>query len=245
MKLNINCGVLIIGSLFWDNNQGEHNNQRKNWRKSKLNITNSIHVKVPIRYGRKSGENHKTYTIVFSKEAEKKNELGTAYVVPFKRPNITFFRGLQSQAEFLSEAEGIDDKKIVKGNKKKWCTIGLIVNPKLSTEKKDYILKKWKDIINNQGLKEDYKNYKIGQEESFLTEDGEIYLNWITSVDNENQTKIDEFDILLATAARPNLKNYPLAKDVIELNKTDKRKYFYNNIRYGISTFLDNEIINA
>jgi len=244
MRLNINCGVLIIGSLFWDNNQGKHINQRKNWRKSKLSITKSIHVKVPIRYGRESGKIPKTYTMVFSKEAEKKNELGTAYLVPIKRANIAFFKGLQSQAEFLSEAEGIEDKKIVKGNKKKWCTIGLIVNPKLSTEKKDYILNKWKDIINNQGLKDDDKNYKIGNEESVLSERGEIFINWITAIDNENQTIIDEFDIVLASATKPNLRSYPLPKELIERNKMDKRKYFYNNIKNGIFTFLDTELIN-
>ena len=45
-----NLGILVIGSLIWDDKP-----HRENWRTSHLNMDNKIFVKVPIRYGRKSG----------------------------------------------------------------------------------------------------------------------------------------------------------------------------------------------
>jgi hypothetical protein len=240
MRLDIKCGVLIIGSLFWDGN----NNQRKRWHSTKLLMSNLIHVKAPIRYGRLSGDKPKHYTMVFSKDAEFKNELGTAYLIPFRNTKIAYLKGLRNQAEFLSFSENKKDSKIVKGKKEKWCTIGLIINPNLSSEKKEFVLTKWGEIIKEQGKKEYYKEYKIGKEKSILSERGEILINWIKAVDNKKQKQVNEFDVILATCTKPTEHKYPDKEEMIINITEDKRQYFYNNIQNGISTFIDNKIIN-
>ena len=43
------CGILIIGSLYWDKGNG-----RDDWRKRRLDMNASIPVGAPIYYGRKS-----------------------------------------------------------------------------------------------------------------------------------------------------------------------------------------------
>jgi len=40
-------GILIIGSLLWDNCQ------REAWRRSRLHVDRKLHVKAPICYGRR------------------------------------------------------------------------------------------------------------------------------------------------------------------------------------------------
>ena len=245
MRLDIKCGVLIIGSLFWDDHQPNNNNQRKNWRKTKLLMGDSIHVKAPIRYGRLSGVlQKKNYTMVFSKEAELKNELGTAYLIPLRNTKIAYLKGLKNQAESLSRSENKNDNKIVKGRNKIWCTIGLIINPNLSSEKKEFVLTQWGKLINEQGKDGDYKEYQIGKEESILSERGEILINWITSVDNNNQNKVNEFDLIMATCTKPTELKYPDVDKMIKNIRTDKRRYFFNNIKHGIYTFIDNKILN-
>jgi|SRR3990170_7778359 len=42
------AGILIIGSLLWDNCQ------RDAWRRSRLCVDRAVHVKAPIYYGRRS-----------------------------------------------------------------------------------------------------------------------------------------------------------------------------------------------
>ncbi len=247
MRLDIKCGVLIIGSLFWDDHQPDNKNQRKNWRRTRLLMSDTIHVKAPIRYGRLSRKAQKHYTMVFSKNAEIKNKLGTAYLVPFRNTKIAYIKGLKNQAEFLSQAENIkgkNNKKIVKGEKKIWCTIGLIINPNLCSEKIEFILTQWKKLIKNQGKDGDYKEYKIGKEKSILSERGEILINWINSVNKNNQKKIDEFDVILATCTKPNVPKYPCIHKMTNNIFKDKRQYFYNNIQNGIFTFIDNKILN-
>lgn len=97
--------VLIIGSLLWDNG-----NNRDIWRNDNLNIDNKIPVFAPIRYGRKS---EKSYTMVFSKELEDSNNLGTAFVVPFKE-EIKSFKELLNQVRSLSRVEGNKDNKLTR-----------------------------------------------------------------------------------------------------------------------------------
>lgn len=91
------CGVLIIGSLYWDKQQNENTDLRINWRKNRLNMDENIHVFAPIRYGRLSGKKDETYyTMVLSKEIEEKNQHGTPYLIPFKN-QIFCFRELFNQ----------------------------------------------------------------------------------------------------------------------------------------------------
>ena len=53
-------GVLIIGSLFWDNST------RDEWRRDRLDLERRQYVRAPIRYGRQSTGRGCSYTMVFS-----------------------------------------------------------------------------------------------------------------------------------------------------------------------------------
>ena len=241
--MKINAGVLIIGSLFWDINQGDNINLRKNWRRDRLIMNERIHVKAPIRYGRISGNgSNQQYTMIFSKSCDNKNTYGTAYVIPFKRRPIKSIKGLENQARFLSEAEGANDKKLCKGERE-WCTIGLLFNRKLESGIKNKILNKWKGLLSKDGCLQDTHNYKIGDEKSILSNDGEILINWPKAIDDNKQKKIDEFDIIIATCTKPNLTGYPSIDDLKMAANNDKRKYFYQNIKHGITTFQDRSIL--
>jgi hypothetical protein len=58
------CGILIIGSLLWDE-------RRKAWRDERLEQDSADTVVAPIRYGRLSGQQRgHTYTMVFSRGCE-------------------------------------------------------------------------------------------------------------------------------------------------------------------------------
>src|SRR3546814_21003532 len=70
------CGILIIGSLYWDKENG-----RDDWRKRRLDTNASIPVRVPIYYGRKSASRGNTYTMTFRRN----DPSGMAAVVPCQR----------------------------------------------------------------------------------------------------------------------------------------------------------------
>lgn len=239
----MNGAVLIIGSLLWD--KKEH---RIEWRKNRLLINEKIHIFAPICYGRESGKKeNKNYTMVFSSNLENSKNLGTAYLIPFKNKSIEPFKDIIIEAKELSSAENSNsngDSKLCKGKKVKWCTIGIIFNPKLVKEKKDSLLEEWRQkIIDDNGLK-DYMEYRINdKEKSILSEKGEILIDWLTTVNPKKQNKLNEFDFIIATCTKPNVNEYPKLTELKDSVLKDTREYFYNNIINGISTYQDREII--
>jgi hypothetical protein len=229
---------------LWDPNLGNRIGVRRKWRNKRLLMKNKIHVKSPIRYGRLSGNNEaKQYTMVFSSECEHKKQFGTAYVVPFKNNEIRSLKGIENQARFLSQVEGGNDTKLCKGANDKWCTIGIIYNPEIDKNLKNKISVRWKELLEkDEGLK-DFQKYKVDKEKSILSNTGEILINWPKSVDKSYQNKIDEFDIILATCTKPNIRNYPNVNEQSGKILSDKRKYFFRNIENGISTFQDRLVL--
>ena len=81
----VHVGVLIIGSLYWDNK--EH---RKEWRRERLvDLDKKEYVHAPIRYGRLSRKRGCTYTMVFSRQLDDPNTPRKdcrAIVVPCRTP---------------------------------------------------------------------------------------------------------------------------------------------------------------
>ncbi len=233
--MKLKGGILIIGSLLWDLNNKI--GFRENWRRKRLMMKNEIHVKAPIRYGRRSGEK-KNFTMIFSKECENENKLGTAYLIPFKNNTIKSFKGVENQARFLSKAEGANDNNLKKGEKNEWCTIGILLNPEFNKELKNQILSKWKSKLLNDGGLKDITIYK-----SVLSNEGEIKINWLKAINRNEQKVVDEFDFILATCTKPTEDPYPdeeiISKDII----IDERKYFFKNIQNGITTFQDRKIL--
>ena len=238
--------ILIIGSLLWDPDQNDKLGSRKAWRDKRLIIKDKIHVKVPIRYGRLSGkEGKKNYTMVFSKECETENLFGTAYLVPLKNKNIRTLKGIENQARFLSKAEGSKDNKLCKENMKKWGTIGIMINPKIEENRKNEISEWWKELVEKDGGLLDYGEYKVGDEKSVLSDKGEVLISWPQTIDETKQVIVNEFDFILATCTKPELEEYPNTDDLHEKILTDERKYFYLNIKNGITTFQDRNILES
>jgi len=128
IDIRLTGGAIIIGSLYWQDSLKDNDQKRKVWRTSSLFFDEEILVKLPIRYGRFSG-NDKVYTMVFSLNCEKRNQLGTGYVIPFNKNPITHIDKILCEARKMSEVEG-NNSKLVKGNKDKWGAICIRLNKK-------------------------------------------------------------------------------------------------------------------
>jgi len=237
----MNGGILIIGSLLWDLHQGTNKGAREQWRKKRLNMDKKIHVFAPIRYGRLS--KGKSYTMVFSKELETKNDLGTAFIIPF-RNNPIKWNGLLNQARYLSKAENAGDDKLVKGGDEVWCIIGILFNPKFNQPQKEEILLKFRQKLEEDGIGDNYQNLKAGKESSILSETGEIDIEWSKAVNPKYQKELDKLDFVLATCTQPKPnESYPSDEIIKKALGNDDRNYFYNNIQHGITTFQDRKLI--
>jgi hypothetical protein len=232
-------GVLIIGSLLWDKHQGKHLNARQNWRTKRLNFNKRIHVFAPIRYGRTSNG---IYTMVFSKSAEINNNWGTIYFVPFKK-EIDSFNGIYNQAQYLSNAEGAKDMKLVKGIDEKWCVIGILFNPNFDNERKMALLNSFQQKLNEEDLNDEYTKFCIPPEVSILSAQGEINIKWPKPTNPKNQEELKSFDFMIATCPKQNITTYPDAATIRAAIPNDGRDYFYKNIANGITTFQDREIM--
>src|SRR5438552_16797208 len=75
-NIQIHGGVAILGSLFWEDESNCVSGQeikgklRKRWRDDNLDITKTIAISLPVRYGRFSSKANRkeTYTMVLSNE---------------------------------------------------------------------------------------------------------------------------------------------------------------------------------
>lgn len=234
--MELKGAILIIGSLLWDPDQNNKIGFRKAWRSKRLLMKDKIHVKAPIRYGRRSGRNQ-NLTMVFSKDCDNENRIGTAYLIPLKKI-IKSFKGIENQARFLSQAEGASDNKLKKGIKSEWCTIGIQFNPNFNKDVKSEILAKWKaKVLYDGGL----KNVEIYK--SVLSTGGELTINWLSAVNKNDQKIINEFDFILATCTVPTENLLPNEKEISKDVVIDDRKYFFKNIQNGITTFQDRGVI--
>lgn len=242
-NINIKGGVLIIGSLLWQDHleNGDRDNVRKLWRDRHLLLNHKIMVKVPIRYGRLSKSD--IYTMVFSNSCAK-NKNGTGYFIPFKQ-TITTFSDLVSEAKEVSVAEGMKGEFLSKetGTNNVWCVLGILTNPKTISKEQEKILQNnWSEIINSQGGF-DLKDFKQRGENSCLDKRGKLNINWPTPLDKRNAKILNSYDFIIATGTKPT--KYPNVNELIEKVKSDKtRNYFIENYNSGITTFQDIEVIN-
>ena len=110
-------GVLIIGSLYWDDKP-----HRNKWRRERLCVDSQQHVKAPIRYGRLSHSRGCSYTMVFSASLSEE-QFGQAIVVPFKSKDLI------SEAECLWTAERPPNKKPNGRISADWGRVALVENP--------------------------------------------------------------------------------------------------------------------
>jgi len=243
-NINFKGGVLIIGSLLWQNHLKNENedNIRKLWRDRNLLMNHRIMVKTPIRYGRLS-ENDNIYTMVFSNACAKRKK-GTGYFIPFKKNPFSNFNDILKEAKEVSIAEGMKGKFVSKekGTKKVWCVLGILTNPKISEEHEQTLLIQWTNTIDSQGSF-DPNDFKQGREKSCLNKSGKLNIDWPVSLDKRNNDILNSYDFIIATGTKPT--DYPNIETLKENVIDDKsRYYFIENYNSGITTFQDIEVIN-
>jgi len=231
MNWNLQSGIIIVGSLFWqDYLNKKDDNIRLNWRNSSLDFKNRIPIKIPIRYGRISQSG--IPTMVYSNRM--KNKLGFGYVIPLKK-RINNVEELTCSSIGLSIAEGM------KGNfVRNWGVLTYLLN-----EKKIEALHK-KEIIKffnkRKNSKFDISEYMVKPEKSCITKSLKLNIDWVAPILESDIKKLNKFDFLMATATKPEnrLLVYKEIADKIKLDRD--RKYFINNLSNGIITSEDFDI---
>ena len=217
-------GVLIIGSLYWDNSV------RKEWRRERLDLEGQQYVRAPIRYGRRSERRGCSYTMVLS-AGLRKVDFGTAIVVPCKS------RDLVEEARSLWQAEG-GTRGAVSGS---WGCVGFLVNPgaRLSPEH----CERWSEFV--KGRPGYGRLAHATGEPEVVDEAGFLTMHWPTPVGGSPLM----LDVLLATATDPTLvqgTRYPSASEIAEAWDTpegrENVRYFCDNRKHGIGTFQDEDI---
>ena len=231
MSWNLKGGVIIIGSLFWQDYLGKQGDDiRASWRTAHLDLNNKIPVKVPIRYGRKSRSN--IMTMVFSNRMARKTGFG--YVVPFKRM-------INNKDELLCEAMALSAAEGMKGNFVcSWGVLAYLLNDSIIdvNKKKEIVKLFWQ----RRNVQFDINEYKVGRERSCISKSLKLDINWVAPVSGNDKQQIDEFHFLFATATKPDNK-LPSHKEIAQTIKADiQRKYFINNLINGIITHNDFEI---
>lgn len=227
MEISLNGGIIIIGSLYWDDNV-----QRVNWRNGSLDLENQISVKVPIRYGRISKERENTFSMVFSSECKNADLLGNAIFAPFKKNPVDYQR-LEIEIREIIKSE--QKREILKNtyNNWLWGTLGILINPK--SEKIDelnFLLSWWKDKYSK---KFSYYDYKVGNEPTVINKSGVFQFEWPENLNN--------FDFIIATATKPEVEEYPKSEEIINRIIENKHyEYYLKNIMNGITTFQDTDI---
>ena len=223
MKLRV--GVLILGSLLWDNAN------RERWRR-RLDMAAARPVWLPIRYGRLSGiQRSHTHTMVLSKLWYAHRELGVGFTVPCTRP-IQTADDLITEARELANAEGLAEWT--------WGAVGVLANP--ASKVPSEILAGWKDFAAETLRNCDLFSQYAKSERSTLSPSGLLRLRWPTRVDN---LKAINIDLLLATPTAPTLIDgrYPRPLEIGETYaRQDRPDYFVKNVRHRIRTAHDKNI---
>lgn len=241
--LQLRGGVIIIGSLLWeeDLDPKKRDNIRSNWREGCLRMSDKIMVKLPIRYGRWSGK-REAYTMVFSANCARRNRLGTGFIVPMKR-RIKATGELICQARMMAEAEGMN--RCFRMN---WALMSILLNPGLSSETQQAVLKTWEGVLTADGAGLDWTGYRVGAERPIIGQRGELRIRWPRSADPRNQARIDAIHFLIAASTKPSHEcgcdRYPSIREIAESVRRDKERcYFRNNYRSGIKTYQDERVI--
>jgi len=210
----MNGGVLIIGSLLWD-----QSDQRVQWRQT-LDLASKSKIPVPIRYGRISSSRKNTYTMVYSNSVP---EHGKAYIVPFA-DSITCFEDLKDQAIALSYAEGISSERYPNRLAATWGAIGI----KFHVDHSDNsIAGEWRDELRNMASFDPTK-YAVGEESPAITEDGILNFDFQLP---------DGIDYVLGTPVVPNIESYPSPEQIVQAiadSCPPYEEYIRENIRHGI-----------
>jgi hypothetical protein len=224
--MNLKGGVIVIGSLLWDDSP-----IRTKWRQLCLqDLSEKVAAPLKIRYGRQSSSREDTFTMIFSNHLS--TGLGQGYIIPFK-DDIKNYRQLEGQAFALASAEGIWKETNGPALIAKWGAVGLCINP--NVEERDFksikiIKDRWTSMY-KQYTTFDCDRFSINGELPTISKEGYLQIEWTK--------EMDMFDVLIATPviAKPN------RIATIEEIADHVNDYFYNNIKFGLTTYQDREII--
>lgn len=198
-------GILIVGSLLWDSRC-----HRETWRKSRLAIDRAVHVRVRIRYGKRSESKTFTMTIGTSGDA------GRAVLVPC-RTTQTGVSALFAEAEALWQAEQLGAS--AGSISASWGCVG--VRFRDEPPPTDWA-SAWADRFRAKGA----------SPVPPVNDDGLLGIPWPSVV---AEGAID-CDVILATATRAET-TPPSPEEVADawIDQGHER-YFFENVRHGIRT---------
>jgi hypothetical protein len=244
---NLQGGVLIIGSLLWQDHLNEPgDNRRKNWRRDHLKEFADFFVRVPIRYGRRSRGG--IYTMTFANSVRQIPGIGV--VRPFLANPMRSLEALKKEAQALSVAEGMQEQFIRSDQQNRpWSVLAILLNPrKVTTTQKEHLLNWWSTQLQAEETSPNFhvENFSLGNEEPCVGQNGALNIPWIQAVNRAEQTALDQYDFLLATATLATGPDYPDSRTLETSARQDSgRDYFLNNYIHGIRTFQDEEILAA
>ena len=228
--MNLKGGVIIIGSLLWDNEE------REKWREENLRCSEKFQVYLPIRYGRCSTSRENTYTMVFSNECCSENKLGKGWIIPLKK-EIDSFEALKREAWAMGKAEKFDQ-----GLYDNWGSVALLLNP--NKEIDPAIKEEWRELLSTNDHISDLEKAQTNNEQPVIDSNGLLTISWPEEIKSDN--KIGELDLLIATVTKPTFikGQYPTASQIANaMNKVNYYKYFRQNIKHKITTSQDEKIL--
>lgn len=237
IKMTLSVGVLIIGSLYWDDEPD--NPSRRKWREARLALDEHTNVSAPIRYGRISKSRGCSYSMVFSASlCEDHAHLGSAIAVPCKQ-GVSSIGDLVDEAEWLWAAERNTDSRNGKISAC-WGSVAVKVNPNRNIP--SIILNGWAARVSKESS---YGKLKHANDETgAVTAMGLLNIPWPSTLSGDPL----DLDVILATATNPTIigGRYPSAKEIAERWKSPSGScyvnYFWYNRKHNITTFQDPDI---
>lgn len=218
-------GILVIGSLYWDNLT-----IRKDWREAQLDMDNQISIAIPIRYGRLSTSQHNTFTMVFSSGCINNKNMGKGWFLPFKENQLDIDQ-INSQAIELIDAEYKEKKNLNRYNWV-WGCLGFLFNPNISESKLNQLKLIWEKNL-SKGFNPD--DYKVSNEPLIINNSGILNFAW--------PEELNDFDFLISTLTKPQRTTYPTSREIATaMIENHCFNYFRMNVKNSITTFQDDDI---
>lgn len=201
-------GIMIIGSLLWDNGQ------RDVWRRSHLRVEERVRVKAPIRYGRRSLSRGNTFTMTFGTN----DDLGQAVLVPCATV-IGNLAGLAIEAESLWKAESTYAAANSIGAS--WGCVGVMC--RAESERAGWF-EGWADYFRSRA-----------SSVSPVDDKGIVRIPWPVTTAVGNPVNID---VILATVTKAEAKRPTVIEiaDAWVDQQNGHERYFFENVRHGIRT---------
>lgn len=206
------AGILIIGSLLWDNCQ------RQAWRRSRLRVDRGVHVSAPICYGRRAASRGNTFTMTFVTDVAQ----GQAVLVPCIA-SIAGVGGLVSEAQALWKAElsTAAPESICAS----WGSVGVLFAPTVGAE----LRAGWEAYFRSHA-----------SPVAPVDEAGLLRIAW--PVTRQGKPADVEVVLATATKAEVTRPTVTAVADAWTDQNAGHERYFFENVRHGIRTPEDHLI---